>query len=203
MGCQMSQILVRYSRKLIVFSASAFVASIPLHASAQAEQSIGAPNPYSAADPFDPSEVVTHNLKDDIRLRLRLPAPDLPPSIVSTKSAKLVTSTAQTNRAKASQENKSGAEVAEPGLIGKSIQSVMSIFDWSDESTDEIKKTDPMSLSLNSDEPIRINIHVGITKPKDAPPAATEEVSSLETPWARNQDRVRRLFTFDEIKTHN
>ena len=199
----MSRILVRYSRNLVVLSTSAFVAVIPLHVSAQAGQSLGAHSPYSAADPFDPSEVVTHDLKDDIRLRLRLPAPDLPPSIVASTPAKMSTATPLTNRTKASQaKGTSLTEPREPGLIRKSIQSVMSIFDWSDEATDKAKKTDAINSPLNSDEPIRINIHVGITKPKDEQ-TVSEEVSSLETPWDRNQERVRRLFTFDNIKAHN
>lgn len=202
----MSRILVRYSRNLIVLSACAFMATIPVHTTAQAEQSIDALNPYSAVDPFDPSEVVTYNLKDDIRLRLRLPAPDLPPSIVATAPAKTVIATTQTDPVNPSQaEDMPTLETREPGIISKSIQSVMSIFDWSDESSEETKKTGLINSALNSNEPIRINIHVGITKPKDETPdaATTKEVSSLETPWTRNQDRVRRLFTFDQIKAHN
>ena len=202
----MSRILVRFSRNLIVLSTCAFVASIPVHTSTQAEQSIGALSPYSAVDPFDPSEVVAHSLKDDIRLRLRLPAPDLPPSIVASAPAKTAPSATKIRTEERPQAKSAPNPVPrEPGFIGKSFQSVMSIFDWSDDSNDEMDKANPLNASLDSDEPIRINIHVGIAKSKNETPdaAATEEVSSLETPWARNQQRVRRLFTFDEIKIHN
>lgn len=199
MGLQMTRIFNRFSLGLAVLSACAFGCSVTLHGVAQAGQSFATPHPYSAADPFDPSEVVTHNLKSDIQPRLRLPAPDLPLSIVTTTPVETdITSVSKT-------ENKPAAKAHEPGLIGKSIQSVMSIFDWSDDADDETKASNQAKSPLDSNEPIRINIHVGIQKPAPAAQDAvtSEELSSLNTPLARNQDRIRRLFTLDDIKAHN
>lgn len=197
----MTRIFSRYSLSFLLLGAPVFVSGLLPNSIAQAEQSISSADSYFPVDPFDPSEVVSHALKDDIRLRLRLPAPDLPPSIVA--SAPTQNSTIEkTDSAKSSTASSSQVIKADqPGLIEQSIQSVMSIFDWSDDTYDKTPKND----LRNADGPIRINVHVGITKPTPKSPDTTkvEEVSSLEDPWARNQDRVRRLFTFDEIKTHN
>lgn len=188
-----------FSLGLAMFSACAFGSSITLFGVAQAGQWFASPNPYSAADPFDPSEVVTHNLKGDIQPRLRLPAPDLPLSIVSTTPVKTDTISASKT------VNKPAAKAHEPGLISKSIQSVMSIFDWPDDVDDKTQTSNQVKSPLDTNEPIRINIHVGIQKPAIATQNAltSEELSSLDTPWARNQNRVRRLFTLDDIKAHN
>lgn len=202
MGHQMTRIFSRYPLSLVLLGASAFAGGVLPNSIAQAGQSINSADPYYSVDPFDPSEVVSHALKDDIRLRLRLPAPDLPPSIVASAPTQNTT-VEKTDNAKPSAAASSPQVINanQPGLIGKSIQAVMSIFDWSDDTNNKAPKSD----FRNSDGPIRINIHVGITKPAKESPNTTkvEEVSSLVNPWSRNQDRVRRLFTVGEIKTHN
>lgn len=196
----MPGIHVKSSRNLLILSLTGLVYVVVPHTSTSAGQFTKQIEVYSTIDPFDPSEIVSHNLKDDIRLRLRLPAPDLPPSIIASapiETAKVPTSI--DTEASPIIAHQQPIKKDQLGLISKSIKSVMSIFDWSDHSNDTTKKANP----VNSDGPIRINIHVGIKKPKNQTTQPAEDVSSLDTPLSRNQERIRRLFTFDEIKTYN
>lgn len=201
MGFQLPRIFIKYSLCFALLGAFVVGGSISSHKVAHAGQPMNSNNIYSTVNPFDPSEVVNHSIKDEIRLRLRLPAPDLPPSIVASAPPQNEI-TSMPHNAKPSADYASLSKNADqPGLIGKSFQSVMSIFDWSNDKLDEPRTSGP----VNSDEPIRINIHVGIKKSADENPdsAKTKELSRLKDPWARNQERVRRLFTFGEIKAHN
>ncbi len=67
--------------------------------------------------------------------------------------------------------------MSEPGILSKSISTVMSIFDWSGDSEVAAKSPTPEQASEQSNEPIRINVHVGIKKPQRQP---TAEVSGNE-----------------------
>lgn len=194
----MYRISIVFSHHRYVLSSLALAAIVFACAPALAGQQIESINPYSAVDPFDPSETVTNTLKDDIRLRLRLPVPDLPLSVVETTQPAAKSQSA--NKSLQSHPQSLSETATEPGILGKSINTVMSIFDWSDNK--EVASNSPTPKESN--EPIRINVHVGIMKPQKRPLAETSgnEVSSLETPWARNQARVRQFFTFGEIKTH-
>lgn len=159
-----------------------------------------ADNIYGAADPFDPSEVVSHTPKGDISLRVKLPAPDLPPSIVVSAHDKFNTATPKT----APRETAASESPAphEPGIITKSVRSVLSLFDWSGSDEEDNRSRDAETAALiKKHEPIRINVHVGIKPKKEV--AESTETSNLESPLSRAQSRVRRLFTFSEPKTHD
>lgn len=197
----MPRIFIRCSLGIGLLGALVFAGSVISNSTANAGQSISSSTPYSTVDPFDPSEVVSHSLKDDIRLRLRLPAPDLPPSVVQSAQPQKTRATLLENKNPSTVSSSRVTKEGQSGVIAKSIQSVMSIFDWSNDAHDEEQTSDP----VNSDDPIRINIHVGIKKPAEDDPDASEaeEVSSLKDPWTRSQERVRRLFTLDQIKAHN
>lgn len=205
MGWNMQRISIELSPYRYVLTglalAGVLITLTPSHAG---QQLVGIP-PYSAVDPFDPSETVTLSLKDDIRLRLKLPEPDLPLSVVKTKHPPIsrVEPVTQKNMTPQQPQAKSLSYGAtEPGILDKSINTVMSMFDWSDEN--EVEETKAPAPE-HSNGPIRINVHVGIKKTQKQPFAeiSNEEISSLQTPWTRNQKRVRRLFTFGEIKTHD
>lgn len=206
MGWNMHRISIEFPHYMNALGGLALVALFFAFTPAHADQQPESNNPYSAVDPFDPSETITNTLKDDIRLRLRLPAPDLPLSVVEAKQPAPIP-----RKAIASPESatvSTSEAVTEPGILGKSINTVMSIFDWSNNKDDKevaAKAKSPEKSPAQSDEPIRINVHVGIKKPQKQPAAeiSENEVSSLETPWARNQARARQFFTFGEIKTHD
>lgn len=158
---------------------------------------------YGTIDPFDPSETVSHTPKDDIRLRLRLPAPDLPPSLVTSqkptpaKSSPLVST--PSNQAPATDLTKKEQDEDKPGFVKKSIQSVLSIFDWSEDEKPAVAKSEDQRLAESSG-PIRINIHVGLSKSQTN--SESRETAEAESPWVRTQSRVRRLFTLGETETH-
>ena len=190
----------RNFKNLLVLGLAGFVSIVSTSPQAFAEQSFNQVDLNSAIDPFDPSETVNHTLKDDIRLRLRLPAPDLPPSIIaSVESHTTEISTHIDSGVSSKTKTPQTLEDDQPGLIDRSIKSVMSVFDWSWRSNEVTQKASP----ANSEGPIRINVHVGIEKPNEQTAQPTEEVSSLGNPLSRNQERIRRLFTFDKIKTYN
>lgn len=203
MGWNMQRILIKkipYRFALVGFALSGVVFT---HTTSHAGQQLVGITPYSAVDPFDPSETVTLSLKDDIRLRLRLPEPDLPLSVVETKrpASKTEIVTQKNSTPRQPQAKTLSSDTSEPGILGKSINTVMSIFYWSDEN--EVEET-KVSAPEHSNEPIRINVHVGIKKPQKQPSAENpnDEISSLQSPWLINQERVRRLFPFGEVKTH-
>ena len=183
-------------------SGLALVAIVFAYTPAHAGQQIERLHPFSAVDPFDPSETVTNTLTDDIRLRLRLPAPDLPLSVVKARQPKPKSQSAK--KLPESEPQFTPQAANEPGILGKSIGTVMSIFDWSDRKKVETNSPAPNQSPEQLNEPIRINVHVGIKKPQQQPTAETldNEVSSLETPWARNQERGRQFFTLGQIKNH-
>jgi hypothetical protein len=203
MGWNMHRNSIGYSHHKYALSGLALTALIFAYTPAHADQQIESINPYSTVDPFDPSEMVTNILKDDFRLRLRLPAPDLPLSVVDFKQPKPMSQSAITSPESETQATPEA--MTEPGILSKSINTVMSIFDWSNDSKVAAKALTPEKSPTQSDEPIRINVHVGIKKPQTQPLDETSdnEVSSLQTPWSRNQERVRQFFTFGEIKTHD
>lgn len=165
-----------------------------MNAAVNADQ---AGNIYGIADPFDPSEVISHTPKDEIHLRVKLPAPDLPPSVVQSAQP-----TIPDEHPKQVQVKEDRIDPKEPGIIQQSVQSVLSIFDWPD--ADEGKSSSEVSETaalIKEHEPIRINIHVGIKPPETA--SEDEETSNLQSPVSRAQSRVRRLFTFSEPDTHD
>ena len=181
-----------HSRWRIPMGIFALTIGVFTHGMAVAGQSIDNAGLYVAVDPFDPSEVVTHTLKDDRRLRLRLPAPDLPPSIVvstptrNAAAVEMATSpTASSPPVPVAVDRKN-----EPGLIQKSVQSVMSIFDWSDDKADTTASgsNDP----TKSHEPIRINIHVGIIKPE--PPKGRRNTQPAITLGAHPGSRAQSVY---------
>jgi|GEM_PF-3356228 hypothetical protein len=202
LGWNMHRISIEFLHHRYALGGLALVALFFATPPAHADQQLESNNPYSAVDPFDPSETITNTLKDDIRLRLRLPAPDLPLSVVEAKQPSPMPQEAITSSGSVTQSTSEA--MSEPGILSKSISTVMSIFDWSGDSEVAAKSPTPEQASEQSNEPIRINVHVGIKKPQRQPTAEVSgnEISSLQSPWSRNQKRVRQFFTIGEIKTH-
>lgn len=174
-----------------------FVLSAPDPSFAQGKP--GSDGMHVTFNPFDPSETVSHTPKDDIRLRLRLPAPDLPPSVVTSKEP-AVTATKASPEAPPTVKPAVGLrqETGTPGILERSVQSVVSLFDWSDSETSQPEIGETQKI-IDSSEPIRINIHVELSKPSAAKDSM--ETADAESPWIRTQSRVRRLFTLGETDT--